>query len=399
MVDNSRFSSREDASTQLKIAPVPEMDIYRSIIFPNNIREYRKLRSSDSLLQISQRIRSTTYIRLSKIERGEVFARADEIRDIAEILGVEVEALFIDVRDPKFDIAAWAEPFLPSDSIDLAAETMAVVLGAAMRARRARDPALTIAVLERDYGIAPVILSRIENAFKTFDRWSPEIKNALFRIFDVRDTSELEAYLAAEQANGDLAATLPLVANPEERIAKTRAKLQSLREDLAKPPLPGRRRAPRRTTPSVRELDLAEDLPIMAEMRDALYGAAPAPAPVRMLPIYGAPLTDGLLAEQPTGDQIEAPRMAGPRAYGLRICRASLGPGMPGRAILIVEPDRFPSEGGLAIVRETGGLRLLAVTMDRQGALLGYSIHPDYEVRIDTLDPKDVATVISAQFE
>lgn len=392
-----RPASDEGRGTKSGIAPVPEMDSYRSIIFPNHIREYRKQRTSDSLLQIAQRIPSTTYIRLSKIERGEIFARADEILDVAEALGIEVEALFIDVEDPNFDIAAWAEPFQPADGIDLAADTMAVVLGAAVRARRARDPALTIAVLERDYGIAPVILSRIENAFKSFDRWSPEIQNALFRIFSVADAAELEAHLAEEQARGALTATIPLVANPAERIAKTRAKLQALREDLAKPPPPGRRRMVRRVAPSVREVVLADDSSIAAEVRSALYGDEGHAAP--MLPIRGAPLADGLIADQATGDQIEAPRNAGPRAYALRIGRSTLGPGMPGRAILVVDPDRFPSAGGLAIIREEAGLRLVAVTVDRQGAMLGYSTHPDHEVEMDGLDPKDIATVLSAQFE
>ena len=43
------------------------------------------------------------------------------------------------------------------------------MLAAALRARRAADDTLTITALEVDYGIAPVILSRIENAYKPFD--------------------------------------------------------------------------------------------------------------------------------------------------------------------------------------------------------------------------------------
>lgn len=65
---------------------------------------------------------------------------------------------------------------------------------------------------------------------------------------------------------------------------------------------------------------------------------------------------------------------------------------------MIVDPDRYPSAGGLAAVREGDGYRLLTVTLDRTGAMTGYSIAPDREVAFDTLDPADVAAVIAAVF-
>jgi hypothetical protein len=65
----------------------------------------------------------------------------------------------------------------------------------------------------------------------------------------------------------------------------------------------------------------------------------------------------------------------------------------------VVDPDRYPATGGLAVVREEGGLRVLSVTADRHGRMLGYSENPDLEVAIDTLAPADVAAVLSAVFE
>ena len=96
----------------------------------------------------------------------------------------------------------------------------------------------------------------------------------------------------------------------------------------------------------------------------------------------------------PIGQVLEAPRSAGPRAYGLRVCRPTLGPGLPAHGIVVVDPDRFPSPGGIAAVREADGLRLLIVTADRQGRMIGYSTHPDREVELDMIDPADVGTVI-----
>jgi hypothetical protein len=373
-------------------ASLPVIDRYRSFIFPNNIRKYRKARGIDSLLQLSQHIDSTTYIRLSKIERGEIFARPEEMRNIAAALNVDVDLLFLDIDDPDFDIASWAADHMPPSGVDEAGDTLAVLLAAAMRARRAQDDALTIAVLERDYGLAPVILSRIENAFKTLDRWSPSIQEALFRLFQVRDAEALTHYLHAAHVDGDYDAVLPLIANPQDRITKTRAKIRSLRAELAAPASSPRRR---RESPPVGRL-AATIAPLPS---DAALIPAPSPVMRRLVPIYGALLPDGLIEWRDTGDQIEVPQHAGPRSYGLRIFRSSLGPGLPGRSVLIVDPDCFPASGSLAVIREAEGLRLLAVTTDRQGHVIGFSEHPSREIALDDLDPKLVATVIAAQFE
>jgi hypothetical protein len=83
----------------------------------------------------------------------------------------------------------------------------------------------------------------------------------------------------------------------------------------------------------------------------------------------------------------------------LRLGRPTLGPGLPGRATLVVDPDRYPSTGGLAVIREAEALRVVSVAADRHGAMMGYSESPDFAVALDTLDPSTVAAVLSAVFE
>ncbi|WIW90883.1 helix-turn-helix transcriptional regulator (plasmid) [Sphingobium sp. V4] len=377
------------------LRPLAGVDAFRAFLFPNNIREYRKKRNAGSLLQLSQSIPSITYIRLSKIERGEIFARADEIRQIATALEVDPERLLIDIDDAAFDIAAWAAEFQSPDSADPLADSLAVLVAAAVRARRAADASLTIAAFEMDYGIAPVILSRIENAYKPFDRWSADIQQALCRLFGVRDAAGLEQDVVLAHARGELDAMLPMIANPETRIAKTRARILALRRELA---AEGRRTRPL-PRPKAAHPALGSLMPddVSAPVLDAIHASDN--VTVRLVPVFGAPLNDGLIARIATGEQVEAPRNAGPRAYGLRICRPTLGSGLPGRSTIIVDPDRFPSAGGLAVIREAEGLRLLSVTFDRQGRMFGYSEHPDREIAIDDVAPEDVATVLSAQFE
>ncbi|KPH62783.1 hypothetical protein ADT71_14275 [Novosphingobium sp. ST904] len=370
-----------------------EIDAYRTLVFPNRIRKYRKQLNIGSLLELSEQLPTITYIRLSKIERGEIFARAGELREIARALGIDPQDLLIDVDDPEFDIAAWAEPLHGADRSDPEAERFAVLLAAALRVRRAGDPALTIATLEHEHGLAPVILSRIENALKPYNRWNDDVRATLRRLFDVSNDRQLAEHIAAVHSRGELDAVLPMIANPELRIGKTRVRVASLRDELdagsgsiiARP----------------RRLNIPHPL---GERLIPVQDAAPAvladdAAGHRMVAVFGTPLPDGLIARTPVDAHVEAPRNAGPRAYGLRMGRPTLGAGLPGRATLIVDPDRFPSAGGLAVITNEQGLRVLSVTFDRHGRMLGYSENPDLEIEIDGLDPANVATVLAAVFE
>ena len=58
----------------------PVIDLYRAFVFPNRVREQRQRQGFAKLLRLAARIPEIPYIRLSKIERGEVVARPDELR-------------------------------------------------------------------------------------------------------------------------------------------------------------------------------------------------------------------------------------------------------------------------------------------------------------------------------
>src|SRR4051794_28472679 len=170
--------------------PVPprpvRYDPLRAFVFPNNLREARRHAGLQKLLQLSQKIVEIPYIRLSKIERGEVFARADELRRIADLLGIAAVELLIDVEAEDFELSHWAAPFIDAEAISPQEEEFAVLLGAALHMRRANDRSLTVAALNERYGLPPVIVSRIENACKTLDRWNDHVVDGLMRIFEVR---------------------------------------------------------------------------------------------------------------------------------------------------------------------------------------------------------------------
>ncbi|MBB4616677.1 helix-turn-helix domain-containing protein [Sphingomonas abaci] len=355
------------------------VDRFRNVVFPNHIRERRIERGQLKLLPFAATLRDIPYIRLSKIERGEVFARADELVRIAAALEVPPTALLLDMDAPDFDIERWYAPFAEGAASDDETEArMALLLAAAMRHRRATDPRLSAPRLDRDYDIPPVILSRIENAQKGLDRWNRQTLDSLCRLFEVADDAALRKQLVAWHEQGVLEPYLASIGGPQRRHERSRQRIAALRQELAR---------------------LSDGTPGAFPV-DAAPGQLPPPvAPgQRMVPLFGAPLADGLIAMTPTGMRAEVPAIAGPRAFALRVCRATLGGGLPGQSVVIVDPDRYPQAGGLALVEVEGGYRLVSVALDRHGAMRGYSVVPETEIALDPLPPGHVAAVVAALF-
>ena len=349
------------------------IDLHRAFIFPNRMREQRRSHGYPKLLRLAAAIPQIPYIRLSKIERGEVFARADEIRRIAAALGIAPAELLIDVDAPGFDIAVWAQPFEDGSAPDLAEERFAVLLGAALRARRTADSALTIAAVERDYGLPPVNLSRIENAQKTFARWNAATHAALYALFGVSGETALRELIEQRHASGVLDTYLANVSDPAARHERSRVRIAELAAALQE----------------------GGDAPTPAP---AARPGASAVGSVRLIPVRGGALPQGLIADTITSETVEAPHVAGPRAFGLKVGRATLGGGLPSQATVIADPDRLPVPGGLAALREEGGWRLLTVGSDRAGRTIGYSENPDLEVPLDDCDPARLAAIVAAIF-
>ena len=347
------------------------IDPYRSVVFPNRVREQRIRRGHPRLFAFAASIPQIPYIRLSKIERGEVFARADELIRIATALEIAPTELLLDVESPAFDIATWFIPFADGTASDSLEEAeFAMLLAAAVRARRDADSRLTAATMDRDFGIPPVILSRVENAQKGLSRWNDQTVGNLCRLFDVPDEAALRAHILDLYRAGSLNRFLASITGAEQRRARTRQRVAALAIELRQ---------------------VNDDRQAHPEVEPSRHGAR------RTVPVFGAPMADGLIAMTPTGLRIDAPAIAGARAFGMRVGRPTLGGGLPGQSTVIVDPDRFPQAGGLALVREGDASRILAVAVGRDGRMLGYSIAPEHEQPLDTLETADVAAIVAAQ--
>lgn len=380
--------AQHDADTDAAPRSLSEIpvDSYRNIVFPNRLRDQRRDAGFLKLLRFAAVLPEIPYIRLSKIERGEVVARADELVRIAQALGIAPADLLVDIDDPAFDLGQWAQPFADGKAVDGDEERFALVLGAAVRARRSLDPHLTIAVVEQQFGLAQVNLSRVENAAKPWGRWNASVQAALLRLFGVADEGALRRAVLASYDKGELAPFLAQILDPEHRRSRSRARIANLALELA---------APLSATPSP---SVARSASARAPQREAAVAEVARPARETGLAVYGAPLAGGLIDFVATGERIDAPRDVSATAFGLRVCRASLGGGLPGNAIVVVDPARYPAAGGLAAVREGAAWRVVAVTIDRNGVLTGYSVNPEVEVAIDGRDPADVAAIVGAVF-
>lgn len=381
------------------------IDAYRLIVFPNTLRKIRKDKGFHTLLALSKTIQTIPYIRLSKIERGEVIPNVAELNTIGTVLGIDPTDLLIDIDAPDFDIAHWAAALLDWQPVDARADQFAVLLGAAVRVVRTTNPNLTIAEIDRQFGIAPVILSRIEHALKPLERWNAATIKGLCELFAVKDEQALRIAVLAMADAGQLAGAVEAIAHPTVRESKTRSSVAQLHDVLTgkgskgprmRGPRGRRPKAPAPMTPAETAASLPTSVPATAPITKAGPPASPDLATVRLVPVFGTPLNEGLIARISLDCLVEAPQLAGPNAFGLRVCRSTLGLGLPATATVIVDPDRFPSAGGLAVIEEEEGLRLVAVTFDRHGRMMGYSESPNREILIDGYDPARIATVIGA---
>ena len=355
------------------------IDPYRTVLFPNRIREQRRRKGIESLLMLAGRLPAIPYIRLSKIERGEIFAKAQELHQIATVIGLDDPArLLLDVEAADFSIALWAGSRGETGELNRETEELAMLLAAAFRARRAGDPALTLARLQGDHGLPAVIVSRIENAVKPFDRWNADTIASVCALLGVRDRAALVDHLRTLHEKGALAEWLARIPGARERERRTRDRIRGLRTELSQlPPLP------METDPAAPHLTFMASDPIR---------------PDRLLTVLGVPAGDGAIDPFPGPQQVAPPPDTGPNAYALRMCRASLGAAIPGHAVLIVDPDRTPVQGGLTVLREEKGLRVLTVTTDRDGRLYGMSSNPEREVALDAVPPADLAMVTAVLF-
>lgn len=329
------------------------------VAFPNRIRELRRTRGFHRLRSLAEAVPFIPYIRLSRLERGESFARPDELRGIAAALSVAPTALLPDLATTLATAAGRSGRQVSTGEADAPRKLAASI-------RLVRKGRWTVSEMHRRFHLPPVILARLEAGSRPLERWNDATRDALRRLFEVADDAALTATVEYRFAAGELAEELALLDDQGPQMARRSRRMAALRAELD-------------------------------EQKVSL--SAPLPGEPRQLQVVGSPLPGGLVAPTPVGGlAVEPPRRAGPNAFALRVCAPTLGLGLPAHAVVIADPDVPALPGGIAVLRVGVGYRILALGFGRGGTVRGLTVAPPLDVPFDGLDPADLSAVIAVVF-
>ena len=150
---------------------IVENGIVRSTVFPNKLRDLRRKAGYETLVDFIREtgLEEINYIRLAKIERGQIFPRPDEVVALAKLLNVEPMSLFIDTVEKDFDRESWARDHTEASLTYRGGTREDMKIGAALRIRR-RELGLSTTDLKKKFGMPAATASRIENAERPFHR-------------------------------------------------------------------------------------------------------------------------------------------------------------------------------------------------------------------------------------
>lgn len=344
-----------------------ENGIIRSTVFPNAVRDVRVRRGFETLRSFGSKV-DVTYTRLAKIERGEIFPTADELKSIARAMGVPVGSLLIDQNDPEFDREEWARNHIEASLSHRGGGIEAMKLGAAMRVKRLAMGLSTTDM--KQFGLPAATVSRIENADRPIERWDAGIQKGIAKVLGVRGGSGVTRVVSEMFEAGDLDDMLQDLFSHDAIQERNNKKLKSLLADL-----PGKKVA-----------KLLNDLDDSGSETDSIQVLS---SKSSANGIFEIALTDRFVA-MPDG--------ASRKAFALEVVDPVLGPGLPRGSVVICDPEQSASSGDVAVVLFDNGTkaRLLSVA-DGSAGLIGFSMATDSTVLFSDL-PKDavIAKMISA---
>ena len=310
---------RSDSRPAARSNVLEENGVVRSTVFPNRLRDLRREKEFESLIDFHRTMSDMTYSRLAKIERGQIFPRPDELITIAEALDVDPEDLLIDVTDPAFDREAWARDHVEA-SLSYRGGAMADMrIGAALRIRRHELGRSTTDM--KDFGLPAATVSRIENADRPFSRWSDDIVEGVRRVFGVTSQAGITRKINAYEKDGilhDMMFELFSTDSIRARQVGPFAQIAAV--------IPGEKG---RQIARAVEIDAISGANDLADVDDAMSKLATTSV------FEGISLSDGSMALRPTQDTVK--RKAGSKAIAIRADRQILGP-IDKNSVMVFEP-------------------------------------------------------------
>ena len=310
---------RNDSRAAVRSNVLEENGVVRSTVFPNRLRDIRREKEFESLIDFHRTMSDMTYSRLAKIERGQIFPRPDELIAIAEALDVDPEDLLIDVTDPSFDREAWAREHVEA-SLSYRGGAMADMrIGAALRIRRHELGRSTTDM--KDFGLPAATVSRIENADRPFSRWSEDIVEGVRRVFGVTSQAGMTRKINAYEKDGSLHDMMFELFSTDSIRARQVGPFAQIAAVI-----PGEKGKQIARAVEIDAISGANDL---ADVDDAMSKLATTSV------FEGVSLSDGSMALRPTQDTVK--RKAGTKAIAIRADRQILGP-IDKNSVMVFEP-------------------------------------------------------------
>lgn len=326
-----------------------ENGIVRSTVFPNAVRDMRVKKGFETLRSFGPNVSDVTYTRLAKIERGEIFPTAPEMRSISRALGVQVSSLLIDPSTPGFDREAWARDHIEAKLANRGGGIDAMKLGAAMRVKRLEMSKSTTDM--KEFGLPAATVSRIENAERPIERWDAGIQRGIARVLGVRGNASVTTRVEKMFEAGTLDQMLHDLFSPDAIDERNKKRLRQLLSQLD-------------TKKAHQMLHDLDSVPVMS----------------------GKATEDGRFNISASERRVHLPEGVGPDSLAIEIVEPVLGPGLPRGTVVVVDPDQKPVDGDVVAVISKGGnsVRMLSVS-DEDGDLVGFSMKSDAQVKLSDL--------------
>lgn len=320
------------------------------IIFPNQIRMYRRLRGR-SMQELADHL-SVSLSAISKIEKGYRRVDQEQLVRVAEFLDCPLQDLFVNEQNSQQEVVqAWRREQERRNKIN--EKTGLKTLGAGLRQIR-NDKNLTLIEVAESADMTLSVYHRIEMGQREVS--DKEFKNIAKALSVSPD--ELRESIKSLEDRGML----------EEIIQRNDAKYK-----------------------------------LLSSPRGAIsaFSAPNVPETTRM-PVYGVAGKNGDIIVDPEQEikKVFRPAQLSNKkdAYAINLCTRRLGSLLPTRSILFVDPQDVVSVGDIALYyAEEGSMdaQVLSIREDENGTLYGLRYNPDERIEIGNDDLCRVHKVVA----
>ena len=317
------------------------------IIFPNQIRMYRRLRGR-SMQELADHL-GVSLSAISKIEKGYRRIDQEQLVRVAELLDCPMQDLFVNEQNSQEDVVlSWRREQERRNKINEKAGLK--TLGAGLRQIR-NEKNLTLIEVAESSDMTLSVYHRIEMGQREVS--DKEMRNIARSMGYTPE--ELKAAIQNLNDKGLL----------EEIIQHNDSKYK-----------------------------------LLSNPRGAISAFDTAPRDTQKLPVYGIPGREGNVIIDIDNEIKWVARpmsLQGKKdAYGINLCTRRLGSLLPARSVLLIDPQDVVSVGDIAVyMRNSEEASILSIREDDEGKLYGIRWNPDEKISLSDEDLSKLHKVVA----